>query len=364
MHSSIQLGILDQVAVFREASPHEAVQQAVALAEEGEKLGYTRFWVAEHHGDPAMACASPAVLLAAVAQRTMHIRVGAGCVLLPYTKPLKVAEEYRLLHALAPGRIDLGIGRGASAGPGTAPLLTDSPEGGITPRAYASSIQSLLTLLSSSSQYAATHPLAVPEDVDAPAVWLMGTGMTGALTAASLGMPFSFAHFLTPRPAPEVVSTYREAFTPSPLCPRPSVSIAVRVACATTCEDADIMANCLWMPAMATMKSNLQAPSNSGESHWEHRVYPSWKDAQRHTVSANEAAFRDEHPNFLVAGTPLEVADQLLLLASKYMVDELVLTTICPDVDLRMNSYRLIRDELLKRQDRDNAVILTDNGAT
>ncbi|GCE50006.1 luciferase family oxidoreductase group 1 [Thermosporothrix hazakensis] len=315
----MKLSVLDQLPVYTEAA--QAVRESVALAQAVEQLGYTRFWVAEHHSDPVMACASPEVLVAAIAAQTSSIQVGSGGVMLPYYSSLKVAETFRLLHALYPGRIDLGIGQGPGA---SAEAMAALKRGVDEP--YDQQIRALLHFLTATD----STVRAMPEGCGAPRVWLLGGGTKSVELAASLGLSYCFAQFIQKRCFPEVMQTYRAHFRPSALQAEPCASLAVRVICAEEEAEAHRLARVFWLTAIRAQRA---LPCER---------LPALDEALRYEYDEQDQAFLREHELLMVAGTPEQVRTRLLKLADIYAVDELVVLTICPDYTARVRSYELL----------------------
>lgn len=337
----LTLGILDQLPVFEGSTPAQTVRDTVTVATAAEQSGYFRYWVAEHHGDPSAACASPEVLTAAIAASTESMRVGAGCVLLPYTTALRVAESYRLLHALAPTRVELGVGRAAAGRGPTADLLARSVDAA---EDYPEQIRRLLVLLGRRPGGGAGPPaLAVPEDKAAPHVWVMGSGLGGAATAAALGLPFAFAQFAHPRPQPQVVDHYRAAFRPASPGDVPQVAVAVRVACAEDGRTARALAQCVWMAALA----GRAGPTRG----WAARHYPALETAAAYVPAPAERELMASGPDLVVTGDPTAVSRRIVELARVYATPEVVLTMACPDAALRARVHELLRDEVRRAVD-------------
>ncbi|WP_018789255.1 MsnO8 family LLM class oxidoreductase, partial [Micromonospora sp. CNB394] len=248
------LSVLDQVPVFRDGSPVKSVRDSIELARAVESFGYQRFWIAEHHGSAANACASPEVVAAAVAAVTTRIRVGSGGVLLPYYSPLKVAETFRILAALYPGRVDLGFGRGAGGPVAMAELL--NPYALATDEAFLQQIGRLLGFLG--DPRAVSRVSVTPEVAQPPVPWMLGSGVGSARMAGMLGLPFCFAQFIAAEESPEAIAAYREAFRPSPWSAEPQAMLALRVLCADTAEQAEELATCFWMSCTTGWRAQVQ----------------------------------------------------------------------------------------------------------
>ncbi|HTI34678.1 MAG TPA: MsnO8 family LLM class oxidoreductase, partial [Miltoncostaea sp.] len=199
----MRLGVLDQSPVSEGSSGADALRETVALAQLTERLGYRRYWVAEHHGGPLLAGASPEALIPAIASATSDLRVGSGGVMLPHYSPLKVAETFSILAGLFPGRIDLGIGRAAGTDPATTwALQRDRTQA--APDDFPQQLAELVAYLR--DEMPADHPFArhaaLPGLPELPELWMLGSSMQSALWAAELGLPYAFADFISATGAP------------------------------------------------------------------------------------------------------------------------------------------------------------------
>jgi luciferase family oxidoreductase group 1 len=233
---TIALSILDQSPVGSGRTPADALAETQELARLADRLGYRRYWLAEHHNTEALAGPAPEVLIPLVAAATERIRVGSGGVMLSHYSPLKVAETFRVLHALFPGRIDLGIGRAPGSDRRTALALAQGQPQPI--ERFPQQLADLAAFLQ--DDLPVGHPFsgvrATPITAGAPELWLLGSSGESAAFAAALGCAFSFAHFINPQPgaAGAVLQGYRESFQPSPALSAPRASLAVRALCAET----------------------------------------------------------------------------------------------------------------------------------
>jgi luciferase family oxidoreductase group 1 len=310
----ITLGVLDQCPVFPGQTAAGALRETIALAQAAERLGYRRFWVAEHHSSGVFACASPEILISVIAAKTTTIRVGAGGVTLPFYSPLKVAETFRMLHTIFPDRIDLGIGRGPGAGHRAIEALAGRarPDDGRYAEKIREVIGFLTATLPTAHPYADVH--ATPDGPGSPEIWLLGSGSGGVRTAASLGLPMCFAHFLHARPEPHMTAAYRRDFRRSGLLDRPRASLAVRVLCAEDSSEAARLAAYSW----AAMGAQGGVAAAAG--------------------GADDGALP------IVTGTPGEVKARLLELARLYEVEDLILTTICAGLGARIRVYGLLAE--------------------
>jgi len=321
----VHLSVLDQSPIPAGASPSEALANTVSLARLAERLGFRRYWLAEHHNTRGLAGSAPEVLIARVAAATESIRVGAGGVMLPHYSPLKVAEAFHVLEALYPGRIDLGIGRAPGGDPLSAHALRSGPE-----PPFPHQVQDLIGFLE--GRLHPEHPYArvraTPLPPGAPPVWLLGSSDYSAACAAALGTAFSFAHFINPAGGIEVVAGYRERFAPSPRLAAPEASIGVGVVCAETTEEAVRLAASVRLWRRRLMRGDPGPVPTIEEARAELGL-----DAERppHDPEAR-----------LVVGAPDEVRDRLVDLAGRYGVDELVVLTIVHDHAARERSYELL----------------------
>ncbi|MEC0247920.1 MsnO8 family LLM class oxidoreductase, partial [Paenibacillus chitinolyticus] len=232
----LRLSVLDLVPVMQKADSHTALGQAVTLARTAEKLGYTRYWVSEHHDMKQLASACPEVLLAHIGAHTEHIRIGSGAVLLPHYQPVKVAEAFHLLATLHPGRIDLGIGRA----PGGSAHVTLALSGNFLEnvRKMPDKIRDLTALIEGEFTVEGERVTARPVPPDSPELWLLGTNAKSAAYAAEYGTGYVFGRFMSDNDGAAVLGEYRSAFRPSRLLAEPKAIVAVGAVCAETEERA------------------------------------------------------------------------------------------------------------------------------
>src|SRR3981081_2405020 len=222
-------------------TPAEALHNAIDLARATDRLGYERYWIAEHHVMETLASPAPEILIARVAAETSGIRVGSGGVLLPHYSPLKVVEEFRMLHALYPGRIDLGLGRA----PGSGGLEAYALQRERSKRHEASDFPEQLTELLAflHHDFPQEHPFSrikvSPEMPGAPDVWLLGSSTWSAAVAAQFGLPYAFAHFIGPEQTVAALAHYRSNFRPSKYLQEPRVILTLGVVCADTAAEAE-----------------------------------------------------------------------------------------------------------------------------
>jgi len=259
--SSLQLSVLDLVPVRSDQSTADAVAASLALARTADELGYHRYWLAEHHNMPAVAATNPPVLVGLVASATERIRVGSGGVMLPNHAPLVVAEQFALLEAAHPGRIDLGIGRAPGTDPVTSFALRHGA-GGVTDEAvsrFPEYVDNVLAMMEPAgvglTVAGRTHALrATPAARTVPTIWLLGSSDYSARLAAEKGMPYVFAHHFSGSGTAEALELYRSGFRPSPEQAEPRTFLTVNAVVAESAEEAERLAlpNLLMMVALRT----------------------------------------------------------------------------------------------------------------
>lgn len=319
----VPLSVLDLVPVGSGTSASAALAASTALARRAEELGFRRYWVAEHHGMPGIASSAPAVLIAHLAAATSTIRVGSGGVMLPNHQPLVVAEQFGMLDALHPGRIDLGIGRA----PGTDPRTARALRRGTDPLG-ADDFPEQLTELA--SYFRGEGPvLAVPARGQQPAMWLLGSSGYSAQVAGLLGLPFAFAHHFSAENTLPALALYRETFRPSPALDAPYAMIAASVLVA----DTDARARRLAMPSALQFLRLRQGDPG---------LVPTVAEAEAHPYTAQERAFVEDRLAAQVIGAPDTVRAGVRALVERTGVDELMVVTGTHDGADRLRSYELL----------------------
>lgn len=330
----LKLSVLDQSPIRAGGTPADAIRETLELAELCDSLGYERYWIAEHHNSRGLASASPEILIGQVAARTQRIRVGSGGVMLTHYAPLKVAEQFRMLETLFPGRIDLGIGRAPGSDTKTARALASGhPQPGL--EHYGEMLLDLYGFLS--GDLPEDHPYhgirAMPAGPTNPELWLLGSTAASGDYAAQLGFGFSFAHFITPEGGPLVAKRYREEFEPSPVLDAPQLSVGVSATVADTKEEAEHLSWSRWVSRVGWRTGRplgLLSPD----------------DAKRIELTEPERDYVEYQRQNSIYGTPEEVLERLQALAGDYGTDELVLVTITHDFEARKRSYELLAKAL------------------
>ncbi len=317
--SDLILSVLDLVPVRSDQATADAVEATLALARTADDLGYHRYWLAEHHNMPAVAATNPPVLVGLVASATSRIRVGSGGVMLPNHAPLVVAEQFALLEAAYPGRIDLGIGRAPGTDPVTSFALRHGA-GGVTDEAvsrFPEYVENVLAMMEPAgvglSVAGRTHVLrATPAARTVPTIWLLGSSDYSARLAAEKGMPYVFAHHFSGSGTAEALELYRSTFRPSPELAEPRTFLTVNAVVAESAEEAERRAlpNLLMMVALRT--GAPLGPQLLVEEAEKLDV----PDAHRPLIDAMRSRW--------VVGDPASAHAQLETLAATYDVDEVM----------------------------------------
>ncbi len=323
----MKLSILDQSPITEGTSYEDAINRTLKLAAAAEEFDYHRFWVSEHHNTKSFASASPEILLTKIASITKRIRVGSGGVLLSHYSPLKVAEQFRMLDTLFPGRIDLGIGR---AGGGDA----------FTNRALNPQMQKedntflkfdeLITFLNNNSRKRRVNAVPVIEAM--PNMWVLGTSPDSASYAAERGLPYSFGSFINDQHCLLAMQTYHQKFTPSKYLAKPYVNHAVYVICAESDEEALQLSKSseAWF-----VKSFLRG---------EDIPFPQIEEAEKVTFTPQEQIALAIRRKGTIIGSVNKVKSDLESLAKKLAVDECTIVTITASFEDRLKSYKLLAD--------------------
>jgi luciferase family oxidoreductase group 1 len=328
---TLHLSVLDQSPVRPGATARQALQETTQLAQLADRLGYTRFWVSEHHNTTTLAGSSPEVLLAHLGAHTRRIRLGSGGVMLPHYSPLKVAENFKLLEALHPSRIDLGLGRAPGADRLTAYAL--NPSNKFEEDAFIEQLVDLQAYLRDERTPETIHERvqAIPKIDTQPALWLLSSSGQSGQFAAQLGMAFSFAQFINPSGGPAAVRAYRRHFQPSPELAAPVANVALFVLCADTEDKANALAKAMYIQLLR-FDQGLRGP------------YPTAAETAAYTFSPEEQARLAYHKGRVVSGTPAQLREHLLRIAAAYEVEELTIVSITADFGDRLRSYELLAE--------------------
>ena len=324
--ADVALSVLDLAPVPQGSDAATALRGSVALAQLAERLGYRRLWVAEHPNMPGIASSSPPVLIAHLAASTSTLTLGAGGVMLPNHSSLVVAEQFGMLEALHPGRIDLGIGRA----PGTDPVTAAALRRNVGANAVDEFPEQLRDLF---AYFEGTHPriTAVPGRGYRPAVWMLGSSDYSAQAAAVLGLPFSFAHHFASHGTLAALDVYRSAFRPSAELERPYAMIGVPVICAETSARARWLAG---PSSLSFVRLRQGRPTR----------LPTPEEAAEHVFTPFEKELLRSWEAPLIVGDPDEVRAGLAELAAQTGVDELMITTMVHGAADRLRSYELVAE--------------------
>ncbi|UJF34132.1 LLM class flavin-dependent oxidoreductase [Paenibacillus hexagrammi] len=328
----LKLSVLDQSPVPAGSSHTEALHNTVRLAQAADRLGYTRFWVSEHHNSQGLAGSSPEVLISTLAAKTQRIRLGSGGVLLPHYSAYKVAENFRVLDALYPGRIDLGVGRAPGGTPHTASALQGGSANvfkGLD--RFPGQVEDLIRFLTDSVEPG--HPLegirATPLVGTVPQLWLLGSSGQSGVYAAQNGAAFCFAHFINGAGGQQVVRSYKSAFRPSQLNVVPQAMVGVYVICAPTWEEADRQARTLDLQLLMIEKGRFTGVPSPG-------------DVEAYSYTEWDLSRVQDNRKRMIVGAPDQVKEQMALLAADYGVGELMVVAAGHDFGSRMRSYELL----------------------
>lgn len=347
----MKLSIIDQSPVPAGYTPADALRNTIELAQLAERLGYERYWIAEHHAIEALASPAPEILIARLGAETSQIRIGSGGVMLPHYSPMKVAEVFRVLHALYPDRIDLGVGRA----PGGTPLESYAlwRTRGEHPQSddFGQQLVELLAFLNRT--FPANHPFnrikLSPEMPGGPEVWLLGSSMWSASAAAQLGLPYAFAHFIDPVPTRLALEHYRAYFRPGNHgLSQPRTILAVGALCADTQEKAERLISSARLFRRRIRRGEVGPIPTPEEAIGElDKSSPELSDQSLRPLASSFVeegqGEGSEFPRYIV-GAPESVRDKLLDIASVLQADELMIVTVMHGHRERKYSYQLMAD--------------------
>ncbi|WP_249871239.1 LLM class flavin-dependent oxidoreductase [Oceanobacillus saliphilus] len=325
----MKLSILDQAPVSKGRTPKEALEATIELAKQADVLGYTRFWVAEHHDLDGLSSPAPDILLGMIGSKTSKIRLGAGAVLLPNYKPYNIAERYNVLATMFPGRIDIGLGRA----PGGSAEVSIALAGNFLEKVQKMPvlIDELMHFLDGNfpEDHLFSNVTAAPVPEIAPVPWLLGTSGKSAKLAAEKGLPYVYGHFMSNQDGPSIVKSYYDHF----LGEKPKAFVTVSVICAETNEEAEELAksNILW---------KFQQSKGMGKS-----GVPSLREANAYPYTNDDLQMVEKMKHSQIVGDPLMIRKKLEELQELYATDEIMVVTITHSYEARKKSYRLLADE-------------------
>ena len=320
---TVPLSVLDLSPIVQGGTPAESFRNSLDLARHAERLGYDRFWVAEHHGIPGVASAATSVLIAHIAGGTSSIRVGAGGIMLPNHAPLLIAEQFGTLEALFPGRIDLGLGRAPGSDPVTARALRRDPAAA---EAFPSDVAELIALLEPGEEGQLVR--AVPGEGTRVPIWILGSSLFGAQLAAAMGLPFAFASHFAPMHMMQAIEIYRARFRPSPRCERPRVMLGVTIVAADTDEEARWLFSSLIQTFVALRRGHpIQVPPPA--------------DVESTLTPFDRAQIMPILSHAIVGG-PERVREGLEGLIARTGADEIIVASQIYDHAARVHSYEIV----------------------
>jgi luciferase family oxidoreductase group 1 len=322
--------VLDQSPHSAGSAQDVAIRESIALAQLCDALGYERYWVSEHHNSASIVGTAPEILMAAIAATTRHIRIGSAGIMLPHYSALKVAEQFRVLDAIAPGRIDLGVGRAPGSDGLTAHALNPHSNAA---EEFPRQVHEL-QLWVSGLPLPAGHPYisiaALPKSATSPQLWILGSSNYGAQLAAHFGLPYAYAYFFSEGAGvDEALELYRRSYRPSERYPKPLATICVWALAADTESEARRLLRTreYWRTGF---EKGLRLPMASPE------------DAAAHPYSDAERIMIDKLRAAALVGTPQQVADKLHALGTRLELEEMVINTWTFDAEARRHSYALL----------------------
>lgn len=329
MQAKLKLSVLDQTPVRRGSNAVQALQESVQLARLADKLGFTRYWLSEHHNIGTLAGASPEVLIARLAAETKQIRLGSGGIMLPNHSALKVAENFRLLEALYPNRIDLGLGRAPGGDRLTAQLL--NPSNTFDPQEYIQQIKDLEAFLTDAATDGTIEGKvrAIPFIDTAPELWMLTSSGESAYLAAHFGLALSFAQFISPAGGAEAIRAYKTRFRPSARLQAPKASVGIFAFCSESRQKADEVQAVMDYRLLSLEKGRMNEMPD----------YESIKNYEYSSAEWQRVLYNRER---MIIGTPDEVKSRFIALAEAFDVDEIVVSTFTDRFEDRMHSYELL----------------------
>ena len=331
----MEISVLDQSPAAKGKSQHLAIQESLALARYCDQLGYYRYWVSEHHNSDRIVGTAPEVLMAAIAATTTRIRIGSAGVMLPHYSALKVAEQFRVLDAIAPGRIDLGVGRAPGSDRATAFALNPHQNAAEEFPQQVLDLQSWVSGTPLPAGHAFRQIKAHPRGLTSPDLWILGSSDYGAQLAAYLGLPYAYAYFFTEgRGTEQALELYRRLYRPSERYPLPHATICVWALAASSEAQARHLLKTRehWRVGFEKgLRTPLVSPEDADTD------YAFYTDAERETIESLRGK--------AIVGTVSQVAERLHALAAKFELDEIVINTWTHDPQDRHNSYAMLAKE-------------------
>jgi luciferase family oxidoreductase group 1 len=325
----LKLSILDQSIVSHGRTAKEAINSTIETVKLGEQLGYHRFWVSEHHNSSFVAGSTPEVLMVKLADETKQIRIGSGGIMLPNHSALKVAENFRMLETLFPGRIDLGMGRAPGGDRITASLL--NPSNDFREESYLKQLEHLQHFFRDSAGTSHGPLLAVPQATTIPMQWILSSSGGSSSIAARFGLGLAVAKFINGFATPEVVESYRKNFKPSSQFERPQELLAISVLCADTEEKAMQMRHFLDYILVQFEQGRFDR-------------FGSYEDVKDYKFSSHELERIKLNSGRVISGTKESVKEQLTKLAAEFDVHEIMASCMADKPEDRKRSFELLAE--------------------
>ncbi|KQS28200.1 LLM class flavin-dependent oxidoreductase [Dyadobacter sp. Leaf189] len=333
--SNIKLGVLDQSVVRAGTTVQQAIQETIETAKVAEELGYSRFWVSEHHNSTFIAGSTPEVLMVKLADATKHIRIGSGGIMLPNHSALKVAENFRMLETLFPGRIDLGMGRAPGTDRITSSIL--NPSNDFSESSYLRQLEHLQHFFRDTAGTERGFIYATPQSETIPMQWILSSSGGSSNIAARFGLGLAVAKFINGFVRPDVVETYRRNFRPSDQYPEPHALLSVFVLCGETEEKA---------AEMRKMMDYVLIEFEKGKF----GPFPDPETVKNYRFTAGELERIKYNSGRLISGTKEDVKEQLTRLANEFEVDEIIISTMADSAENRLRSFELISEAFNLRE--------------
>jgi luciferase family oxidoreductase group 1 len=327
----LRVSILDQSIVPKGTTASQAIANTIQLVKKAEEWGFHRFWVSEHHNSTMIAGSAPELLMVRLASETKKIRIGSGGIMLPNHSALKVAENFRLLETMYPGRIDLGIGRAPGGDRITASLL--NPSNHFSEESYLQQLEYLQAFFHDEASSPYGPLLAVPVSVTVPEPWILSSSGGSAAIAAKFGMGLAVARFINGFAGPDMVKNYKKSFKPSREIESPHTLMAISVLCADTEEKANRLRKLADFTLLQFEKGNFREMNR-------------FEDIRDYIFSEQELERIQYNRGRIISGTKEQVREQLISLASEMEVDEIMVTSMTHSQKDRFRSFELISEAM------------------
>ncbi len=331
MVNNIKLSVLDQTPIRKGSNASASLQESIQLARLADELGYTRYWLSEHHNSRTLATGSPEVMIARLGVETKRIKLGSGGMMMPNHSTLRVAENFRVLEGLYPGRIDLGMGRAPGGDRLTAHLL--NPSNTFDPQHYIQQLRDLQHLLNDENLEGISEVKvnAIPMVNSSPDLWILTSSGESALIAAHFGMALSFAQFINPVGGPQAIQNYKARFQPSAELPEPQTSVGIFGFCS---DDEEKVKR-----AQALMDYRLLS-FERGQFH----MLFSYEDIKDEDYDAQEWQRILSNRRRMAVGTPAQMKERLEKICEEFDTDEIILSTFTETKEDRFHSYELLAE--------------------